>query len=604
MTGRSRKLAILVFAVLATVGMAAACTPDPGTGNNQPPVAVANAFPGFTSMEIVFSPSGSFDPDGTIVGYLWDFGDGSATSTQANPTHTFAQERTYTATLTVTDSLGAARSAQVSVTLPVTPNRPPVAVGTASPPEGPTPLTVQFSSAGSTDPDDQIIASYLWNFGDGITSTDANPEHRYAGLGNFAATLTVTDRSGATNTVAVPVAAWEAELLNSAHGRCMDVSHASTANGTKALSYPCTGEPNQRWVLENNGRISTGLSASKCLDAQDNGALGANVGIYDCNGSLYQRWAFVDGTLVNDQSGYCLAAEFGSVVPGTELVLATCNPADPAQQWHVAKWQERPKQRVRNTAIDRCLGTAGNGLSNGRAVVDWTCNTDIALGWYLDPNGLLINRAGASWCMDGNGGALGAQVLMRQCAQGQSWQRWTVSGGQLVNGTNNACLTRSSATDLPGSTMVLAACDGANLNQKFAVEDEVEWEWQQIRNTASGACAGIANTGNGTTLQTKPCDQNDGGQSWHLDGGGRLHPRANQGNTGRCVDGNNGGNVGSTVIVWDCNTQPWQRWSADAGAQTLVNNANHLCVEAAGTALKLQACNGTDAQRWVVEPRP
>lgn len=554
-------------------------------------------------MEIVFSSSGSYDPDGTIAGYLWDFGDGSAKSTQANPTHTYAAEQTYVATLTVTDSLGATRSAQVSVTVPNVANRPPVAVGSATPMSGPAPLVVQFSSAGSTDPDDGVIAGYLWNFGDGITSTEANPKHTYAALGNFAATLTVTDRSGATNMTTVPVETWQAELQNAAQGRCADVDNSGTGNGTKVLSYPCTGLPNQRWVLETNGRITSGLSATKCLTGLGTAALGANVGISDCNGALNQRWAQVGATLVNDANGLCMAAKDGSVVPTTAMVLATCNAADAAQQWQIAKWQERAQQRLRNTAVDRCVGTAGNGLSNGRAVVDWTCNSDIALGWYLDPSGLLINRAGASWCMDGNGGALGAQVLMRQCGQGQSWQRWHIAGGQLVNETNNSCLTRSSATDLPGSGMVLAACDGANPNQKFALEAAGDWAWQQIRNTATGVCAGIANTNNGTKLQTKACDSADAGQSWHLDPGGRLHARANQGNTGRCVDGNNGGNPGNEVIMWDCNTQPWQHWTADNAAQTLVNDANHLCIEAAGTGVKLQACTGAPAQQWVVETR-
>ncbi len=58
---------------------------------------------------------------------------------------------------------------------------------------------VSFSSAGSTDPDGSI-ASYSWNFGDGNTSTSANPSHTYAADGSYSASLTVTDNGGATNT--------------------------------------------------------------------------------------------------------------------------------------------------------------------------------------------------------------------------------------------------------------------------------------------------------------------------------------------------------------------------------------------------------------------
>ena len=603
MLERGRRLVVLVVAVLATVGMAAACTPDPGTGNNQAPFPVANGYPGSSPMQIVFSSSGSYDPDGTIAGYLWDFGDGSAKSTEANPTHIYAAELTYVATLTVTDSLGATRSAQVSVTVPNVANRPPVAVATATPSEGPAPLVVQFSSAGSTDPDDGIIAANLWNFVDGITSTEANPKHTYAALGNFAATLTVTDRSGATNMTTVSVGTWQAQLLNAAQGRCADVDNSGTGNGTKVLSYPCTGLQNQRWVLETNGRITTGLSATKCLTGLGTGALGANVGISDCNGALNQRWAQVGDTLVNDANSLCVAAKDGSVVPTNPLVLATCNAADASQQWKVAKWQERTEQRLHNTGVDRCIGVAGNSLGNGNAVADWACTDGPTMGWYLDPSGLMINRAGASWCMDGNGGTLGKQVLVRQCGLNQSWQRWHVSGQQFVNDTNNLCLTRSSATTLPGSNTALAACDAANPNQQFALEAAGQWKWQQVRNPITNVCAGVANANNSTSLQTKPCDPNDAGQSWYLDAVGRIHHRWDQGGAGKCMDGNNGGNVGSTVVIYDCTTQPWQHWTADGAAQSLMNDANHLCAEASGTALKLQSCTGVNAQHWVVETR-
>ena len=59
--------------------------------------------------------------------------------------------------------------------------------------------TIFFSSAGSNDPDG-TIESYSWNFGDGNSSNEANPGHSYAGLGNYTATLTVTDNKGATAT--------------------------------------------------------------------------------------------------------------------------------------------------------------------------------------------------------------------------------------------------------------------------------------------------------------------------------------------------------------------------------------------------------------------
>ncbi len=87
-------------------------------------------------------------------------------------------------------------------------NQWPVSVATATPDSGDTPLSVNFSSAGSTDLDGSI-ASYAWDFGDGATSNLANPQHIYSVPGEYVALLTVTDNLGATstNTVAIDATA-------------------------------------------------------------------------------------------------------------------------------------------------------------------------------------------------------------------------------------------------------------------------------------------------------------------------------------------------------------------------------------------------------------
>jgi len=84
-------------------------------------------------------------------------------------------------------------------------NQWPVAIASASPGSGDIPLGVSFSSAGSTDPDGSISA-YAWDFGDGGTSSLANPSHTYTVPGNFVATLTVTDNQGAQTVNAISLA--------------------------------------------------------------------------------------------------------------------------------------------------------------------------------------------------------------------------------------------------------------------------------------------------------------------------------------------------------------------------------------------------------------
>jgi PKD repeat protein len=172
----------------------------------QAPVAVANATPDGTKapLGVLFSSVGSTDADGTIIGYSWDFGDGSPVSTAANPSHLFTAAGTFDVTLTVTDDDLQTATAVVPVIVGP-PNVPPVASGTATPAVGKPVLNVQFSSAASADSDGSIV-SYSWNFGDGVgTSTDPNPTYSYSTIAPYSVLLTVTDDDGATNTVAIPV---------------------------------------------------------------------------------------------------------------------------------------------------------------------------------------------------------------------------------------------------------------------------------------------------------------------------------------------------------------------------------------------------------------
>jgi YVTN family beta-propeller protein len=81
--------------------LAVAITPD------QPPVASFSATGGALGSAESFDASASTDPDGSVAGYSWQFGDGSsATTASAATTHTYATPGTFTVTLTETDDQG------------------------------------------------------------------------------------------------------------------------------------------------------------------------------------------------------------------------------------------------------------------------------------------------------------------------------------------------------------------------------------------------------------------------------------------------------------------------------------------------------------------
>ncbi len=91
--------------------------------------------------------------------------------------------------------------------VPASVGQPPVAVVSQSTPvTGTVPLTVHFSSAGSSDAEGSALA-YDWDFGDGTAgSAEANPVHVYSAVGTYTASLAVFDNTGLSGTASVVIA--------------------------------------------------------------------------------------------------------------------------------------------------------------------------------------------------------------------------------------------------------------------------------------------------------------------------------------------------------------------------------------------------------------
>ncbi len=113
-----------------------------------------------------------------ISSWSWDFGDGTPLNNFQNPTHVFADTGTYTVTLIITDDQGCKDTVTMVDYIQV--GIPPVTNFGADDTIGCHPLTVQFTDSSST-----YANEWLWDFGDGGTSTDQNPNHTYAGDTGF-----------------------------------------------------------------------------------------------------------------------------------------------------------------------------------------------------------------------------------------------------------------------------------------------------------------------------------------------------------------------------------------------------------------------------------
>ncbi len=148
------------------------------------------AVPAFTTADVCLGAAASFTNGTTIgvgtVSYFWDFGD-STFSTDINPTHGYDSIGIKTITLIVTTNNGCTDT--VTRTLIVSPlpetdfSVGPTCFG------NPTDFTNLTTIVFGTN-------TYLWNFGDGVTDTAANPSHTYTVLGNYTVTLTATSDAG------------------------------------------------------------------------------------------------------------------------------------------------------------------------------------------------------------------------------------------------------------------------------------------------------------------------------------------------------------------------------------------------------------------------
>ncbi|MEJ5866631.1 PKD domain-containing protein [Pseudokineococcus sp. 5B2Z-1] len=163
-------------------------------GGAVPNTAPSAAFTASAAgLQVAVDGSGSSDPDGSVASYAWDFGDG-ATGSGRTAEHAYAAAGSYVVRLVVTDDDGATASAQRTVEVTAPPvNAAPSAAFTASA----SGLQVAVDGSGSSDPDGSV-ASYAWDFGDGVTGSGRTAEHAYAVAGSYVVRLVVTDDDGTT----------------------------------------------------------------------------------------------------------------------------------------------------------------------------------------------------------------------------------------------------------------------------------------------------------------------------------------------------------------------------------------------------------------------
>lgn len=160
---------------------------------------------GSAPLTVLFTDTSTNSP----TSWSWDFGDRN-TSTDESPSYTYVTAGAYTVTLTVTNTGGSNSATETgAVTVTAATAVIPVASFTESATTGILPLSVQFTDSSTNAP-----TSWVWDFGDGGTSTEENPAHIYSNPGTYTVSLIATNTAGGNTATRSEIIAMSQETVS------------------------------------------------------------------------------------------------------------------------------------------------------------------------------------------------------------------------------------------------------------------------------------------------------------------------------------------------------------------------------------------------------
>ncbi|WP_410671626.1 PQQ-dependent sugar dehydrogenase [Amycolatopsis sp. cmx-4-68] len=473
----------------------------------------------------------------------------------------------------------------------------PVAKAAADHTSGPAPLTVNFSSAGSADPGGSAL-SYSWNFGDGSTSTAANPSHTYA-AGNYTAVLTVTNSAGATGTASVTITA------------------GNTAPTITFTTPPSGG------VFDWGDKVNATVTVT---DPEDGTVDCAQVTVqailgHDEHGhpldqypgcSVQVQTTLSSGHSENDNIFYVLEASYtdkggaGGANPITGRAQVILQPKHKQAEFYTATGRTADGKGTDTAGVTVEAATDPMGGGSSAAFIqdgDW---------WSVDP--LALNNVTGLEVRAASGGSGGTLEVHRNAPDGalvasvpitgtggwQNWQDFAVTLAGPPAGTGTLYFVARNPAGQSGAAYLFNV-NWIHFTGAGVGTPGTQTPGKQIVGTQSSRCVEVPNsaTANGTQVSLRDCAQ-AANQQWTYTSGKQLMVYGN-----KCLDASGSGTAnGTQVIIWDCHSQANQQWNVNANG-TITGVQSGLCVDANaqgtanGTKIILWSCGNQAAnQQW------
>ncbi|MFJ8648600.1 PQQ-dependent sugar dehydrogenase [Streptomyces sp. NPDC093546] len=456
----------------------------------------------------------------------------------------------------------------------ITGGRSPVAQAKADRTSGKAPLTVAFSSAGSSDPDGDPL-TYRWTFGDGAVSTAANPSHTYTANGQYTATLTVSDSTGRSAGASVQVTvgntAPTVKLELPVDGRIIDpgaaVPFKVTVTDPEDGTIDCS-KVKVTFILGHDSHGHPQTSATGCSGTVQTIADGE----HDPNANVFGVWD----------------AEYTDKG-------ANGQPALTSHDQHISQPSHRQAEHYGGSSgVQVVSHTAAHGgktvgyIDNG----DWISFTPYA----LDDAERFTARVSS-------GGTGGTIEVRAGSPTGTLLGTVTVP---VTGGWETFQEVTTPLTNRPASSTTLHLVFKGGTGALFDVDDfhftttGTGTRTGEVKGV-NGKCLDVAggSSADGTQAQLWSCN-GSAGQKWTLPGDGTVRALS------KCLDVSGGGSADGTKIqLWTCNGTGAQKWQARADG-TVLNAQSGKCLDAEGatwndgTRVHLWTCHTGANQKWTL----